>query len=143
MQNTVKAFLRRGQVGLCYPAGVAVEGVFMLFIVCRLCCLLEGFDFNCSSLVQKTELAMKYSTLPMRVETASSVSTASRFSLDLNKFRGIFHYLLWRNSKSACCFVLGNLINRAALCGCESAKVNAIYNGVDRTGKPRSQSALL
>lgn len=50
---------------------------------------------------------MKYSTVPMRVETASSGSTAGCFSLffpDLNKFQGIFPCLLW--SIQSLCVVL-------------------------------------
>lgn len=69
------------------PGEAAAESTFYAernrFSMCRLCRLLKGFDFHCSSLVllfgRKTVLAMKYSTAPTQVEAASSGSTASSY----------------------------------------------------------------
>lgn len=60
-----------------------------------------------ASVRQKTVLAMKYLAVPMRVESASSGSTAAEcFSLDPNKFRGHISLCALEHSESVCCFGL-------------------------------------
>lgn len=50
-------------------------------------------------------LAMKYLAVPMRVESASSGSTAAEcFCLDPNKFRGHISLCALEHSESVCCF---------------------------------------
>lgn len=110
------------------PGEAAAESTFYAernrSSMCRLCRLLKGFDFHCSSLVllfgRKTVLAMKNSTAPTQVDAASSGSTASSYvSGPKQVYEGNIALFTLEHSKSVCC---RDRVKKSALWGCHSAK---------------------